>query len=87
MLPKIKMTIQEKAKMFGMIIPLDRNIVEAERGMIRLLILVREYNLYSLLRYIWIKLHLPLISPLLDCLKVPDKTRMCDIDTVDSGEE
>jgi len=43
MLPEIQMTIQEKAKMFGVIIPLNRNIIEAERGMIRLLILVSLY--------------------------------------------
>ena len=40
MLPEIQMTVQEKAKMLSMIIPLNRNIIEAERGMIRLLILM-----------------------------------------------
>ena len=86
MFPEIQVTVKEKAKMFGVIIPLNRNIVEAERGMIRLLMLVREDNLYSLLRYIWIELHLPLISPL-SCLKVLSETSIRNINAVNSGKK
>ena len=73
--------------MLGVIFPFNGNIIESEVGMIRFLILLRENDLDSLLRYIRIELHFPLESPILYCLKVPNEFLVSYCDASDSGEK
>ena len=46
------MTVKKNTKILGVIFPFNGNIIESEVGMIRFLILLRENDLNSLLRYI-----------------------------------
>ena len=87
MLPEIQVTVKKNTKMLGVIFPFNGNIIECEVGMIRFVILLRENDLDSLLRYIRIELHFPLESPILYCLKVPNEFRMSYCDAPDSGEK
>ena len=48
---------------------------------------MRENNFNSLFGDIWIELHLPLIGPFLNCLKVPDEFRMSNINAVNSSKK
>ena len=70
--PEIQAAVKEKAKMLSVIVPFHRNIIKTESRVIGLFILMRENNFNSLFGNIWIELHLPLIGPFLNCLKVPD---------------
>ena len=71
MLAESKLLIEGKTKMLSVSFPPNGDAVENEWRMIGFLSpLLRENNLNGLLGNVWVELHLPLVGPLGDQVKV-----------------